>query len=154
MKKLAFISTLLLCSYTGVHYKVNYPVSLNQKVLTEVPIPNYDSTMVNALIMIESSGNNNAYCKSEDAVGCLQIRRTMVRDINRILKRKGSSQRFKFKDRWDRSKSIEMFNIYCQYYNLQSPEVISRCWNGGPKGHKKESTRKYWTKVKSLLKIN
>lgn len=154
MKKLAFISTLLLCSYTGVHYKVNYPVSLNQKVLTEVPIPNYDSTMVNALIMVESSGNDNAYCKSEDAVGCLQIRRTMVKDVNRILKRQGSSKRFKFKDRWIRSKSIEMFNIYCEYYNLQSPEVISRCWNGGPKGHKKKSTRKYWNKVKSLLKIN
>jgi len=154
MKKLAFISTLLLCSYTGVHYKVNYPVSLNQKVLTEVPRPNYDSTMVNALIMVESSGNDNAYCKSEDAVGCLQIRRTMVRDINRILKRQGSEKRFKFKDRWIRSKSIEMFNIYCEYYNLQSPEVISRCWNGGPKGHKKKSTRKYWDKVKSLLKIN
>ena len=154
MKKLAFISTLLLCSYTGVHYKVNYQVSLNQKVLTEVPIPNYDSTMVNALIMVESSGNDNAYCKSEDAVGCLQIRRTMVKDVNRILKRHGSSKRFKFKDRWIRSKSIEMFNIYCEYYNLQSPEVISRCWNGGPKGHKKKSTRKYWNKVKSLLKIN
>ena len=154
MKRLAFISTIIFCSYTGVHHKIHSPVSLDQKILTQVESPDYDSTMVKALIMIESSGNDNAHRKSEDAVGCLQIRRTMVRDINRILKRQGSSKRFKFKDRWNRSKSIEMFDIYCEYYNLQSPEVISRCWNGGPKGYKKKSTRKYWTKVKSLLKIN
>ena len=154
MKKLAFISTLLVCSYTGVHQKMNIPIGLDQKVLTEVPPINYDSVLVNALIMVESSGNDNAYDAGEDAVGCLQIRRTMVRDINRILKRRGSNQRFKFKDRWNREKSIEMFTIYCEHYNLQSPEVISRCWNGGPKGHKKKSTRKYWAKVKALLKIN
>ena len=118
MKKLAFISTLLVCSYTGVYQKQNTPISLDQKVLTEVPKPNYDSTLVNALIMVESSGNDNAYDAGEDAVGCLQIRRTMVRDVNRILKRRGSSQRFKFKDRWNRQKSIEMFTIYCEHYNL------------------------------------
>jgi hypothetical protein len=154
MKKLAFISTILICSYTGVHQKVNLPIGLDQKVLTEVPTPNTRDSLVDALIMVESSGNDNAYCKSEDAVGCLQIRRTMVRDVNRILKRRGSNQRFKFKDRWNREKSIEMFTIYCEHYNLQSPEVISRCWNGGPKGHKKKSTQKYWVKVRRLLKIN
>ena len=55
MKKLAFISTILICSYTGVHQKMILPVSLDQKVLTEVPIPDYDSTIVNALIMIEKT---------------------------------------------------------------------------------------------------
>jgi hypothetical protein len=151
MKKLAFISTILICSYTGVHQKMILPVSLDQKILTEIVIPDYDSTMVNALIMVESSGNNNAYCKSEDAVGCLQIRRTMVRDINRILKRQGLTIRYRYKDRWTRSKSIEMFNIYCAYYNLTSPEYQARCWNGGPKGYKKGATKRYWSKVKSIL---
>ena len=151
MKKLAFISTILICSYTGVHQKMILPVSLDQKILTEVPIPDYDSTIVNALIMIESSGNDRAHTLSEDAVGCLQIRRTMVRDINRILKRQGSPIRYSYKDRWIRSKSIEMFNIYCGHYNLTSPEYQARCWNGGPKGYKKGATKRYWSKVKSIL---
>tara|TARA_R110001599_G_scaffold67850_1_gene191291 strand:+ start:2203 stop:2691 length:489 start_codon:yes stop_codon:yes gene_type:complete len=154
MKKLAFISTILICSYTGVHQKTIFPISLDQKVLTEVPISSYDSTMVKALIMVESSGNDKAYCASEDAVGCLQIRRTMVRDVNRILKRNGSPIRFKYKDRWVRSKSIEMFDIYCAHYNLSSPEYQARCWNGGPKGYNKTSTKKYWAKVKAYLKSN
>jgi len=110
-----------------------------------------EDELINALIQIESSGNDNAYTASEDAVGCLQIRRTMVKDVNRILKRRGSEKRYEFKDRWNRQKSIEMFNIYRDYYNLTTPEEIARCWNGGPKGIYKPTTIAYWNKVKNHL---
>ena len=110
-----------------------------------------DKELIEAMIQIESSGKDNAYTASEDAVGCLQIRRTMVKDVNRILKRQGLEQRYEFKDRWDRQKSIEMFNIYRDYYNLNTPEEIARCWNGGPKGIYKPATITYWNKVKNHL---
>jgi len=110
-----------------------------------------DEDLIDALIQIESSGNDNAYTANEDAVGCLQIRRTMVKDVNRILKRQGFNKRYEFKDRWCRQKSIEMFNIYRDYYNLKTPEEISRCWNGGPKGIYKPATIAYWNKVKNHL---
>jgi hypothetical protein len=110
-----------------------------------------DEELIDALIQIESNGNDNAYTASEDAVGCLQIRRTMVKDVNRILKRQGSEQRYEFKDRWCRQKSIEMFNIYRDYYNLKTPEEVARCWNGGPKGIYKPATVAYWKKVKNHL---
>ena len=152
MKKVLLITTILICSYTGIYKKPVLAINLDQKVLTEIVIPTKDSSVVNALIMIESSDNDLAYCAGEDAVGCLQIRRTMVKDINRILKRQGSTLRYSYKDRWTRSKSIEMFNIFCEYYNLSSPEYQARCWNGGPKGYKKGATKKYWNKVKSFLK--
>ena len=41
--------------------------------------------LISAIIHVESSNNDSAYCASEDAVGCLQIRKCMVDDVNRIL---------------------------------------------------------------------
>jgi len=107
--------------------------------------------LLNAIIHVESSNNDSAYHKGEDAVGCLQIRQTMVNDVNRILKRKGKTKTYSYEDRWDRDKSIEMFNIYVNYYNLTTKEDIARCWNGGPRGNNKENTVYYWNKVKSEL---
>ena len=48
----------------------------------------YDTEILSAIILVESSNNDSAYRANEDAVGCLQIRKTMVDDINRILRRK------------------------------------------------------------------
>ena len=104
---------------------------------------------MDALIFIESSNNDSAYRASEDAVGCLQIRKCMVDDINRILKRQKSYTRFTYDDRWLRHKSIEMFNIYCNHYGLISAEEIARCWNGGPRGINNPATVGYWEKVKN-----
>ena len=116
---------------------------------------NFKTThLLSAIMHVESSNNDNAYHKAEDAVGCLQIRKCMVNDVNRILKRQKSSKRFAYNDRWNRYKSMQMFDIYCKHYNLNSAEEVARCWNGGPKGSLKESTLGYWAKVKTKLKIN
>ena len=112
-----------------------------------------DKELIKALIYVESSNNDNAYHSGEDAAGCLQIRRTMVRDVNRILRRQNSQTRFDFEDRWDRQKSIEIFKIYCNHYNLTTPEEKARCWNGGPRGFQKLSTKRYWEKVKKQLAV-
>ena len=134
-----------------------YQMDSLRSIIKDLERPKYhfnkesEDNLINALIQIESSGNDNAYTAAEDAVGCLQIRRTMVKDVNRILKRQGSEKRYEFKDRWNRQKSIEMFNIYRNYYNLITPEEIARCWNGGPKGIYKSATIAYWNKVKNHL---
>ena len=107
--------------------------------------------VLQAIIFVESSGRDNAHRISEDAVGCLQIRRTMVRDVNRILRRNGSDTRYNYKDRWSRQLSIEMFDIYCKHYNLITPEEKARCWNGGPRGLQKLNTKRYWERVKRRL---
>jgi len=134
-----------------------YQMDSLRSIINDLERPRYhfnqepDDRIINALIQIESGGNDDAYCVEEDAVGALQIRRTMVRDVNRILKRQGSETRYEYKDRWCRQKSIEMFNIYRDYYNLITPEEIARCWNGGPKGIYKPATIAYWNKVKNHL---
>ena len=112
---------------------------------------NNDGDLLSALIFVESSDNDSAYRASEGAVGCLQIRKTMVDDINRILKRQGKSKRYAYIDRWSRDKSIQMFGIYCSYYGLTTAEEIARCWNGGPRGINNPATVGYWKKVKDKI---
>ena len=107
--------------------------------------------LLSASMMVESRDNDSAHAVGEDAVGCLQIRKTMVDDVNRILKRKGKLGRFTYNDRWMRYKSIQMFEIYCDHYNLTSAEEIARCWNGGPRGMYKNATTFYWNKVQNYL---
>ena len=109
--------------------------------------------LLSAIMFVESSYNDSAYHKGEDAVGCLQIRKCMVNDVNRILRRQKSDIRFTYDDRWLRHKSIQMFNIYCKHYSLNTAEEIARCWNGGPKGMENEMTVGYWKKVENQLDI-
>lgn len=107
------------------------------------------SNLTEAIIQVESVGNDSAYNKSEDAVGCLQIRPIMVREVNRLLKKKKDPKRYTLLNRWDRQKSIEMFLVFTK--NISKPEAKARCWNGGPKGMTKSATIKYWNKVKTIL---
>ena len=114
-------------------------------------INNNTTHLLSAIMFVESSYNDSAYAASEDAVGCLQIRKCMVKDVNRILRRQKSPLSFKYDDRWSRAKSIKMFDVYCKHYGLTTAEEIARCWNGGPQGMNNEVTAKYWVKVKNKL---
>lgn len=113
---------------------------------------------VEAVIQVESRGNDLAYNERENAVGCLQIRPIMVKEVNRVLKTNKSNLTFTLNDRWDRQKSIDMFDIiadeiYCcvGLSQMEFFEIVARKWNGGPSGHKKTATIEYWNKIKKQL---
>jgi|TARA_R110001592_G_scaffold45499_1_gene145399 hypothetical protein len=108
-------------------------------------------TILLAIMFVESSYNDSAYRADEDAVGCLQIRKCMVNDVNRILKRQKLPLRFTYNSRWYRDSSIQMFEIYCNHYNLTTAEERARCWNGGPRGISNPATVGYWEKVKDEI---
>ena len=114
-------------------------------------ISNNTTHLLSAIMSVESNYNDSAYNVYEDAVGCLQIRKCMVDDVNRILHRQKSDLRFAYDDRWLRNKSIKIFDIYCKYYGLTTAEEIARCWNGGPQGMNKPLTVTYWKKVQENL---
>ena len=107
--------------------------------------------ILSAIMLVESGYNDSAHAIGEDAVGCLQIRKTMVDDVNRILQYKKSPIKFTYQDRWDRHKSIKMFKIYCKHYKLTTAEEIARCWNGGPRGINNPITINYWEKVQDVI---
>jgi len=106
---------------------------------------------INAIIAVESGGDDSAVGDGGKAVGCLQIHPIMVKEVNRILKK----EVYTLDDRKDRTKSIAMFRVYSSHYTPswdgRHYELVARRWNGGPKGDKKNATLPYWKKVKALL---
>ena len=156
------IPMLVIPIFIGASYKskeVVKVVELEPKpiqpiLVEEIQVPEiYD--LVNALIIVESQGNDSAVGDThlgEPSIGVLQIRPIMVREVNRILKMKGTKHRYKMSDRWDREKSIEMFLIWKEFHHDDSDyEEIARSWNGGPKGPKNPRTYNYWKKVENQL---
>lgn len=151
-------SSLMLASYkNNVKPRPKLtPVNLKAKpVETVLPEITYDN-LIEALIQVESEGIEDIHgdigLKEGPSVGVLQIRPIMVREVNRILKIRKLDYKYKLKDRYNREKSIEMFNIWREFYHPDGNfEVISRTWNGGPKGYLKKSTVGYWMEVQHEL---
>lgn len=161
-KVLPLLLLTLTASTTSMPPRAERLISVQPKTITTIPtkVPELKiveqqrdlTPLVEALIWVESRGKEDAYCKREDAVGVLQIRPIMVKEVNRILRLIGSSNIYTLEDRWNREKSIEMFNVVASYYHeTSSYEKIARCWNGGPKGLQKKQTQKYWRKVQKRL---
>ena len=141
-----------------VEYTLKKEVEEFNKIVEEEKfvVPTYTldiEPLIQAMIMVESEGNDSAYAKKEEAVGCLQIRPIMVREVNRILQIQKSDLEYTLEDRWSREKSIEMFHIVNGYHNKNSTyEEIARAWNGGPNWFKKGLTKRYWKRVQKQLK--
>jgi soluble lytic murein transglycosylase-like protein len=114
----------------------------------KVEEPIIEDPLIAAIIQVESGGDTLAYNSKEDAVGCLQIRPIMVREVNRLV----GKDSFTLSDRWSKVKSIQMFNILRSHLKGASDEEIARTWNGGYNGHNKQGTLKYWQKVRNNLK--
>lgn len=104
--------------------------------------------LFDALFYVEASFDYRKYNEKEEAAGILQIRPIMIEDVNRIM----GYEKYTLDDRWSIVKSKEIFLDYQQYYNPDMDyEIAARCWNGGPNGHKKSSTIKYWNKVNTYI---
>ena len=84
-----------------------------------------------------------------DAVGVLQIRPIMVKELNRKL----GYNKWKLSDRRDSLKSVLMFKDFIEIYEIENIERASREWNGGPTGMKKSATYSYYKKAKSYYSV-
>lgn len=161
MKRVLLLSLLpVFVSNNTEMPKVDYEKEIKQPIVEldrkDIPDIITDSDLVTALIHVESRGNDSAigdrHLVGNEAVGALQIRPIMVREVNRILRIQKSSIRFTLKDRFDRDKTIEMFYIWKEYHHKDDDaETIARNWNGGPKGYRLNYTKKYWDKVEQQL---
>lgn len=111
--------------------------------------------LIKALIMVESSGNVNAIGDGGAAVGCLQIHKCVIDDVNRIY-----HEDFRYEDRLDRDKSIRICELYLSHWGTHyskttgkdvTLEVLARIWSGGPRGYEKNGTIGYWKKVQKAM---
>ena len=158
MKKVVLLGLLPLFinSNTNVPIEVCYEETIIELKPKNIQPIIEDGDLLTALIFVESRGNDSAigdrHLVGNEAVGALQIRPIMVREVNRILKIQGKTERFDLKDRFDRQQSIRMFMVWKNYHHKDSsPEKVARNWNGGPKGYKKDRTIKYWNKIEKQL---
>lgn len=113
--------------------------------------------LISALIKVESGGDDGAIGDKQlknKAYGCLQVRQPCVDDVNRVC-----GTNYRAEDCLDnRELSLWIYNRYMEIYATAERlgrdvtlEDKARIWNGGPNGHKKKSTKRYWTKVKKYL---
>ncbi|MBR4388491.1 MAG: transglycosylase SLT domain-containing protein [Prevotella sp.] len=111
----------------------------------------YDWTpVIDAIIQVESKGNPNA--RSGIYCGILQISPVLVQECNNILKRRGSSKRYTLNDRFNVTKSKEMFVIIQSYYNPKhNVERAIRMWQGGC-NYNVRSTQRYYDRVMSYMR--
>ena len=68
---------------------------------------------IESLIQVESGGNDFIVGDNDDG-GCLQLTPIFLAEANEIIGQKGY---YKLEDRFDREKSIEIFNVINAYHN-------------------------------------
>lgn len=110
--------------------------------------------LIDALATVESSNNPSAVGDGGNALGLLQIWECIIVDVNAHY-----GTRYKHSDAFDPVKAREICRLYLDHYATErrlgrtpTLEDYARIWNGGPNGHKKASTAKYWKKVKAALR--
>ena len=150
------LAPVFVSTHTVEPLEICYEETVTELKPKDIPVVVSERDLVSALILVESRGNDSAigdrHLVGNEAVGALQIRPIMVREVNRILKIQKSDKRFKLSDRFDREKTIEMFMIWKNFHHKDSDfETIARNWNGGPRGYKRKSTLRYWNKVQKEL---
>ena len=140
--------TLLYVSFTGGGSKeVPFAIPTIEQVTFE--------DLLDAIEWVESKSDANAVGDNGRAVGSFQIHKIYVDDVNRI-NRLSHTDKYSHPVQWDYQHRLSkvasrwMVKTYLEYYG-GTFEEMARNHNGGPIGHKKESTKAYWLKVKNRL---
>ena len=106
------------------------------------------TNLISALIIVESSGNDMAIGDQGRAIGCLQIHKAVVLDVNRI-----TGSHYRHQDMTNRVAARAVCEAYLKHYGRgATTEQLARRWNGGPTGDHKPATVAYWAKVKKAIK--
>lgn len=113
------------------------------------------------LINIESDGNTDAIGDNGEAVGCLQIHKCVVDDVNTFRARKGKMKLYTYDDRYSMRESIKIAWEYFTHYVTKErldrqplAKDYALCWNQGPYWFKKEINESYLNKFNRELKKN
>lgn len=108
------------------------------------------TNLISALIMVESSNNDLAIGDQGRAIGCLQIHKAVVLDVNRI-----TGSHYRHQDMTNRVQARAVCQAYLTHYGRgATTEQLARRWNGGPTGDRKTATETYWNKVKKQINNN
>jgi hypothetical protein len=109
--------------------------------------------VMEAMMWVESGFNEKIVCRDGSSVGILQITPICVRQCNILYKKHyGVANKYSYKDRYNKEKSIEMFWLMQNEYN---PEFDIRravnLWNAGHVDKYINATQRYYNKVMKYL---
>ena len=108
---------------------------------------NWDD-VIDAIASVESNYDEKIVSSCGRFVGYLQISKILIDDCNKIA----NYNKFKYDDRFNKDKSIEIFIFFQSHYNPENDiEKAIRMWKGGT-SYTLASTEKYYKKVKSRIK--
>jgi hypothetical protein len=108
---------------------------------------------MDAIIQVESKGNPKAHNPVGDCAGILQITKGLVRECNSILESQKSKKRYSYSDRYNATKSKEMFVLLQEHFNPEhNVEKAIRCWNRGFYGNWRGKSTSYYNKVMKYYK--
>ena len=135
MIRTTILSSLILC---------NSAWALSEKELNDV---------LAAIRTVESNGNPDSVGDNGNAIGVYQIWKPYWEDARQTGNLPGV-----YRDCFDPVYADRVVRAYMKRYATEqreglevTQEDIARIHNGGPNGHKKRATLKYWAKVKKLL---
>lgn len=105
--------------------------------------------LLDAIEQVESGGKVNAVGDNGRAIGPMQIHRVYWQDAVEHDPSIGGS----YSDCRDPQYARRIVRAYMDRYAPRgaSDETLARIHNGGPKGHRKDATIKYWVKVRKRL---
>lgn len=105
--------------------------------------------LLNAIASVESNNNPNAIGDNGKAIGIYQIHRAYWQDAVDHDPSIGGEYKDCFNPEYARRIVIAYMDRYAPAN--ASDETLARIHNGGPRGHKKSATLKYWSKVKKKM---
>ena len=101
------------------------------------------SALIEALIAVESGGQDMAIGDANRARGPLQIHRAVVEDVNRF-----NGTRYTHNQMTNRVAARQVCELYLnRWAKGKSDQYCARLWNGGPTGPSKTATLPYWCLV-------
>ena len=140
--------------------KLIIAIGIASAIAAQSSRPTHESDLLwNAITWQESTHNPTARGdyrgvspnRKPTAFGIAQIRQAYLDDANHWLSQHKLAT-YSMADMDDPTKARAVFNAYMsRYAKGGSAEQIARRHNGGPTGDRKQSTVKYWEKVKSHM---
>lgn len=138
MRKFFYLFLLILTCNFQVNECMATTLQSGKSVNIEEIKQQYDYTdLINAIIQVESKGDEKAKSPNGQCCGILQITSILVKEVNNIV----GYKRYSLDDRFSKEKSIEMFYILQNRHNPSHNirKAIS-LWNGGEWYYKKVMT--------------
>jgi len=97
---------------------------------------------VSIIAHIESRYKLDAFNESENAVGLLQIRQTVIDDVNKFF-----NKNYTINEMYNPFVAVTVLNLYREMYRVPLKE-LHLLWNGGP-GYKSKKLSKYKSTYKT-----